>query len=78
MNNIHLTDVTIHVDEDLDADARAEVEEDLRAINGVVSVHNTDQRPHLVMVEYNPMQTSSRVLLDGVTSRGVHAEMIGL
>ena len=78
MNNIHMTDVTIHVDETLDASARAEMETDLRAMDGVISVHNADERPHLVMVEYNPFETNSSALLDDVTSHGVHAEMIGL
>jgi len=78
MNNIQLTDVTIHVDESLDEDCRQDVETSLRAMDGVVSVQNPDAHPHLVMVEYNPTETSSSHLLSGVTDQGYHAELIGL
>ena len=78
MNNIQLTDVTIHVDEALDHDCREDMETSLRSIDGVVSVHNPDNHPHLVMVEYNPAATTSDNLLLGVTGQGYHAELIGL
>jgi hypothetical protein len=78
MNNISLTDVTIHVDENLAAEQRQEIEAGLRAIDGVVSVHNADARPHLLLVEYNPAQTNSGSLLASVTGQGYHAELIGL
>lgn len=78
MNNISLTDVTLHIDETLNPDQRRHVESDLRAIDGVVSVHYADARPHLMIVEYNPDQTSADSLLASVTGQGFHAEMIGL
>lgn len=78
MNDIQLTDVTIHVDEALDHDCREDMETSLRSIDGVVSVHNSDQHPHLVMVEYDPASTDSGSVLSGVTGQGYHAELIGL
>lgn len=76
--DIQLADVTIHVDENLEAATRAEIERKLRAIDGVVSVHNPDDRPHLTVVEYNPSKVKSASLLAAVKSEGVHAELIGL
>ncbi len=76
--DIHLADVTLHIDEALDADERAVVVEQLRALDGVVSVHNPDARPHLTIVEYNPAKIESGQLLKTVQSSGVHAELIGL
>ncbi len=76
--DIQLVDVTLHIDENLDKPGRNKIEENLRAINGVVSVHNPDERPHLVVVEYNPEVTNSQAVLKCVTSEGVHAELIGL
>lgn len=76
--DIQLADVTIHIDENLDAAARKDIEEKLRAIDGVVSVHNPDSKPHLSVVEYNPQKVKSSALLDVVKSGGVHAELIGL
>lgn len=76
--DIQLADVTIHIDQNLGKEERAKVEEKLRSVEGVVSVHNPDDRPHLVLIEYNPQKTRARELLDAVMSLNVHAELIGL
>jgi hypothetical protein len=76
--NIQLADVTLHIDQTLDRPARAKIEDALRMIDGVVSVHNPDDRPHLALVGYNPDKTNSAAILSAVTSQGVHAELIGL
>ena len=76
--DIQLADVTLHIDEDLDKQHRIEVETNLRSIDGVVSVHNPDEHPHLTVVEYNPQRTGSQELLGQVKALGVHAELIGL
>ena len=76
--DIQLADVTLHIDEDLDADQRGSVEEQLRAIDGVVSVHNPDDRPHLTVVEYNPGKLKSSQLLETVRANGFSAQMIGI
>jgi hypothetical protein len=76
--DIPLVDVTLHIDESLGSAQRAKMEDVLRALDGVVSVHNPDARPHLTMVEYNPDRLKSADILKAVTSQGVHAELIGL
>jgi hypothetical protein len=76
--DIKLVDVTIHVDENLDEAQRKTVDEQLRAVDGVVSVHNPDKTPHLMTIEYNPEKVDSASLLATVKATGVHAEMIGL
>lgn len=76
--DIHLADVTLHIDEALDAEERNVVVDQLRALDGVVSVHNPDARPHLTIVQYNPAKLEAAQLLKTVQSSGVHAELIGL
>jgi hypothetical protein len=76
--NIQLADVVVHIDQSLEREQRAKIEDELRAINGVVSVHNPDDRPHLSVIEYNPDLTNSAAILTTVTSQGVRAELIGL
>ena len=76
--DIQLADVMLHIDEALDAGERGLMEEQLRSLDGVVSVHNPDAKPHLIVVEYNPAKLKADILLETVKSRGVHAEMIGL
>ena len=76
--DIQLADVIVHIDQTLERERRTEIEEQLRAIDGVVSVHNPDDRPHLAIIEYNPDRTSSAAILNTVTVQGVHAELVGL
>ena len=76
--DIQLADVIVHIDQTLERERRSEIEEQLRAIDGVVSVHNPDDRPHLAIIEYNPDRTSSADILNTVTVQGVNAELVGL
>jgi len=76
--DIQLADVTLHIDEDLNAEQRGTIEESIRALDGVVSVRNADERPHLALVEYNPQVVTAADILTRVTNQGAHAEMIGL
>jgi hypothetical protein len=76
--DIKLVDVTVHIDPDLDSAGRATVENTVRALDGVVSVHMPDDRPHLVVVEYNPDKVNSKGILDAILGQGMHAELAGL
>ncbi len=78
MTEIALADVTIHIDKDADTATRTNVESGLRIIDGVVSVHMPEDKPHLVVIEYNPEKTNSSHLLTMVKELAGHAEMIGL
>ena len=73
-----MTDVTLHIDESLDEPDLQAVENDLRGQDGVISVHHEPRRPHLMLVEYDIDASSSRAILNTVTQRGLHAELIGL
>lgn len=78
MSNINLTDVTIHVDETIQAGARNKLETDLRAQEGVISVHSSENTPHLIIVTYDPDHAKSREILNTVLSEHLHAELIGM
>lgn len=78
MSDIQLSDVTIHIDRDASADDRSKVENALRGLEDIVSVHMPDDKPHLVVVEYNPEKTNSGVVLAAVREIVGHAELIGL
>ena len=78
MSDIKLVDVTIHIDSETDADTRGKIDNALRALNGVVSVHMPIEKSHLLMVEYNPDATTSTHMLTTVRELAGHAEMIGL
>jgi len=76
--DISLVDITVHIDENLSPEQRITVEDSLRALDGVVSVHNSSKTPHLTVVEYNPEEMNSRRILKRITDQGAHAELIGL
>ena len=76
--NIQIADITLHIDESLDIENRARIEDEIRAVDGVVSVHAPAERPHLMIAGYNPEKTTSGAILETVTRQGIHAELIGL
>lgn len=71
------TGVVVHIDESLSSDNRDELLQKIEAIDGVLSADVQDQRPHLMIVDYNPNQTKSLDVLSGVQSSGVHAQLVG-
>ena len=74
----NLADLVLHIDENLSADQRGTIEESLRSLDGVVSVHNSDKTPHLTIIEYDPADMDSQRILKRVTDQGAHAELVGL
>jgi cell division protein FtsX len=74
----NFVDVTIHIDEDLSPEVRLTIEDSIRALDGVVSVHNSSKTPHLTVVEYALDAMDAQRILKRVTDQGVHAELIGL
>jgi len=76
--DINLADVTIHVDQELDATARADLEEKFRARDGIVSVHFNDKRPHLLVCEFVPEKVNTMDLLSIVRFQGYGGELVGL
>ena len=78
MSDIKLADVMIHIDAEINDKIRSQVEASLRGLEDVVSVSMPEDKPHLVIVEYNPDKTSSGVLLAAVREMAGHAELIGL
>jgi hypothetical protein len=78
MSDIDVADITLHIDENLDAEQRGTIEESLRALDGVVSVHNSDRAAHLTVIGYIPSVTDSQRILKRVTDQGAHAELVGL
>ena len=78
MTNISLADITIHIDEIMDDEKRAKVENNLRSIDGVISVQSSKETPHLFIVKYDPDHARSKEILDIVLGEHLHAELLGL
>lgn len=75
--DIKITDIMMHIDEDLNKAQRDELESFVREQDGVVALGYHDEKPHLMLIEYNPDKVSSSDLLSRVQDRGLHAELVG-
>jgi len=75
---INLVDITVHIDENLSPEQRITIQDSIRALDGIVSVHNSSKTPHLTVVEYNPEEMDSQRILKRITDQGTHAEIIGM
>lgn len=75
---MEMTDVTIHIDETVADHRRTKIADIVRAHKGVMAVAHHDEKPHLMIIEYNPDTVTSQELLQVVLDQGVHAELIGL
>jgi len=71
-------DVVVHIDESLPLDQLKILEDHIHKIGGVMSASNRDDKPHLILVSYDPAQVKSHDILVKVKSEGIHAELVGL
>ena len=72
-----INDVVIHVDETLDAEARHDLEDRMRSVDGVIAPRFNDRATHLMIVAYNPEHTRVGDLLNAVHRQGYHAQSCG-
>lgn len=75
---IQMVDVTIHIDEALDHAHLEQLRDRMLGETGVMAAVYHDEKPHLMIVEYDPVKNSSANLLKAIQTQGVHAELIGL
>ena len=69
--------VVVHIDEELSEEQILEMERKLAFESGVESACVPTRARHLMIIDYDPRQTSSSALLQNVQNRGVHAELVG-
>ncbi len=72
-----ISDVMIHINETLDAEARSNLEEGMRQIEGVIAPRFNPGKDHLMVVAFNPEKTSTASLLAKARSAGYTAQLIG-
>jgi len=73
----HIVNVVVHIDEKLTEDQLQAMEKEISYAGGVYCACVNDRKPHLMIVDYDPMETQSIALLHSVRNHGVHAELIG-
>ena len=73
-----MVDVMIHIDPNTDHDEREYLRDLLLKQKGVDAASYHDEKPHLMVIEYDPDEVTSQQLLDVFTEHNIHAELIGL
>lgn len=73
-----MTDVTMHIDENLTHEQREALRNHLLHQTGVIAASYHDNKPHLFVIEYDPDAVETAAFLDVAKSSGLHAELIGL
>ena len=71
-------DVTLHIDEDTSHYERESFRNVLLAMDGVMAAAYHDEKPHLMLIEYNPDAINSIEFVNAAKVHGRHAELIGL
>jgi hypothetical protein len=74
---MYINDVVLHLNETLDSNARHELEDQMRSIDGVICPRFSDSRPHLMIVAYDPDRLRTGDVLNEVRRKGYHAQHCG-
>jgi hypothetical protein len=72
-----LAEVTLHIDESTSHDERENFRDALLAMDGVMAASCHDEKPHLILIEYNPDAINSIEFVDAAKQHKLHAELIG-
>jgi len=75
--DIPMSDIMLHIDEDLNSKEQSILESQVRGQKGVVGLGYHDSQPHLMIIEYNQDMTTPKELLHSVKDFGLHAELVG-
>lgn len=75
----HIADIVVHLHPETSCNDTERIEQDLRAHDGVVSVHfNEKQNPHAMVVAFNTEVISSQEILGEVRKCDIRAMIAGL
>ena len=75
---MQLTDILIHLDQNINESGKENIIEQLRAVEGVIAPRFNKERGHLLLVSYNSDTTNSLTLLNEVQNKGYKAKLVGL
>lgn len=78
MRKNHTTDVVVHLDAELTYERWLALQSSLHQLIGIVSVEFQPERPHLLLVGYNPLVLNSSTILATVSNLDAGAELLGL
>jgi len=73
-----MLDVVLHIDEETTHDEREDLRDAFLRKKGVMTADCRDDRPHLMIVGFDPENITSVELLTTAKNQGYHAELIAM
>ena len=73
-----IADITMHIDENTTHEAREKLRDKLLSMDGVMASSYHDEKPHLMVIAYDPDVVNSSTFIETAEEQGLHAELIGL
>jgi hypothetical protein len=74
---MHVGDIVIHIDEELDDRHILDLEKTLGEEHGIYSACVHENRRHLMLVDFDPENIRPSDIVHSVRRNGLHAEMVG-
>ena len=73
-----ISDVMIHIDENLIPSQRLELENEMRSLDGVIAPRFNANKDHLLLIAFDPKTVNTDTLLHRVTEHGYNAQLVGV
>ena len=73
-----IADITMHIDENTTHENREKLRDELLGLDGVMAASYHDEKPHLMVLAYDPDVVNSSAFIKTAQEQGLHAELIGL
>jgi hypothetical protein len=73
-----IVDITMHIDENTSHEDRERLRDELLGLDGVMAAAYQDEKPHLMVMAYDPGAVKSSTFVKIAQEQGLHAELVGL
>ena len=73
-----VADITMHIDENTTHEDRERLRAELLRMDGVMAASYHDEKPHLIVMAYDPDVVNSLAFVKTAQEQGLHAELVGL
>ena len=75
---MNISDIIIHINENLNMEQRLSLENNMRQLEGVVSPRFNPGKEHFLVVAYDTEKTGSSALLENARRAGYTAQLVGM
>lgn len=73
-----MADITLHIDEETSHEDREKLRDKILGTDGVMAASYHDDKPHLMVIAYDPNVVDSSAFIKVAQDGGLHAELVGL